>query len=61
MAYEIFDPLLRYEYYPGGEPGALEQKKGKSGRKNPGRDEVRPGELYKAPADEPDRLADAIE
>ena len=35
--------------------------RGKSQRKNTDRDEVCPGEYYKAPHDEPDRLVEAIE
>ena len=63
LAYETFDPSPKYEYYPGGEPGAMEQKekKGKSHRKNTDWDFVRPGEYYKAPADVPDSLVEAFE
>merc|ERR1712026_227548 len=41
--------------------GAKEIKVNKSNRKKTENDEIRSGEHYKAPADEPDRLVEAIE
>ena len=61
MAEKAFGQTPTYEYYPGGLAGAQENKRGKSQRINTDRDEVRPGEYYKAPHDEPDRLVEAIE
>ena len=60
---EIFGPSPGFEYYPGGQPGAMEQKKkkSKSHRQNADWDVVRPDELYKAPADVPDSLVEAFE
>ena len=61
MAAQTFGASPRFEYYPGGVAGAKEPKVNKSNRKKTDKAAVRPGELYKAPADEPDRLVEAIE
>ena len=61
MAEKTFGRTPKREYYLGGVAGARENKRYKSQRKKTDRDEVRPGEYYKAPHDEPDRLVEAIE
>ena len=61
LAGEMFGQTPQFEYYPGGEVGRQEQKVRKSKRQKTDNDKIRPGEYYKAPADEPDRLVDAID
>ena len=61
LAENTFGRTPKREYYLGGVAGARENKRYMSQRKKTDRDEVRPGEYYKAPHDEPDRLVEAIE